>query len=187
LYSKSAILLICSLLVGCGTKTQPMYQNAEGFRFTPPAGWVERMRDDLLPVKATHHRLEAPLPALDTSSKSGRERLLVRYDRLTAGRHAWLRVSVAEAPASVSLQSLALSRIPNSAWKAASEPQAIQGNGWSAARATFAGKWSGEDFESETVAIRHNLRVYLITSAFPASDVDARDQVRQAVAKISWQ
>jgi hypothetical protein len=40
------------LLNGCRPHPPPVYQNQQGFHFTPPPGWVERARDDGLPSKA---------------------------------------------------------------------------------------------------------------------------------------
>jgi hypothetical protein len=55
-----------------------------------------------------------------------------------------------------------------------------------AARLAFAGRWGGQDYLCETVAVRKGDQVYLITASFPASDATAREQVRQAVAGATW-
>ncbi len=187
LYPKIAGILFCFLISGCASKAQPGYQNAEGFRFMPPVGWVERMRDDLLPAKAASRRMDVPLPAIDASGKSGRERLLVRYDRLTSSRHAWLRITVGDMPTTVSLRNLLVSRTPGPSWKRESEPETLQVAGRPAERVAFAGRWNGDEFINETVAIRKDSQVYLITATFPAQDAEARDQVREAVTRASWQ
>src|SRR6516164_4681669 len=75
--------LACSLamlLNGCNSSTQPAYQDKQGFRFTPPPGWVERARDDALPAKSGHRQPDLPLPKLAGPGGTVREHLLVRYD-----------------------------------------------------------------------------------------------------------
>lgn len=186
-YRMVAIVGFALVLVGCGSKNQLSFQSAEGLRFTPPAGWVERMRGDVLPPRVGSQKLDVPLPAIETHGKSVRERLLVRYDRLTSSQHAWLRVSVAEAPVSVSPQSFASSKSPGPTWKRELEVESVEVAGMPAARTAFRGKWNGDAFISESVAIRKDAHIYLITATFPAPDTEARDQVRQAVARTSWQ
>jgi hypothetical protein len=172
---------------GCGAKNQLSFQGPAGIRFTPPAGWVERMRGDVTSPKIVNQRLEVPLPAIDPSSKLAPERLLVRYDRLTSAEHAWLRLSVAEAPASLASQTFVSSRAPAPSWKRDSEIEQLEMAGQPAARTSFRGKWNGSEFISESVAVRRGAQIFLITATFPAHDSEAREQVRQAVARTAWQ
>src|SRR4051812_45044368 len=88
------LITLCLVLVGCRPKNQLSFQSADGLHFTPPQGWVERMRGDIAPPNLGNKRVDVPLPAIETNGKSVRERLLVRYDRLTSSEHAWLRLSV---------------------------------------------------------------------------------------------
>jgi hypothetical protein len=174
------------LLAGCSSQRQPVYQNAQGFRFTPPAGWVERARDDALPGKSAHRQPDLPLPRPGVPGSSVQERLLVRYDRLTAGNLAWLRVTVADLPSATSLQACVTARSPGPSWKRESAVESLEVSGRPAARVAFVGRWSDQEYISETVAVRQGEQVYFVTASFPASDSTAHEQVRQAVAGAAW-
>jgi hypothetical protein len=163
-----------------------VYHDQQGFCFTPPPGWVERARDDALPARPGHRHQDIPLPPLSMAGKPP-ERLLVRYDRLAAGYHAWLRVTVAGVSPSTPLKACLEKRSPGRDWKRASAEEGLEVGGLPAARAAFVGRWDGQDYLCETVAVRHRERVYLITASLPASDGTAREQVRQAVAGAAWQ
>jgi hypothetical protein len=63
----------------------------------------------------------------------------------------------------------------------------LEVSGLPAARIVFMGQWEGQQYFSETVAVRKDESVYLFTASFPASDSKAREQVRQAVANATWQ
>lgn len=181
--------LACSLamlLNGCNSSTQPAYQDKQGFRFTPPPGWVERARDDALPAKSGHRQPDLPLPKLAGPGGTVREHLLVRYDRLTAGNLAWLRVTVADLPTSTPLMAYLSSRSPGSNWKRESEADGLEVSGLPAARIAFLGRWSNRDYICETVGVRQGERVYIITASFPASDGAAREQVRNSVVDATW-
>ena len=172
--------------VGCNSHQQPVYEGEQGFHFTPPPGWVERARGDALPAKSGQKRPELPLPPLDMPGSSEQERLLVRYDRLTAGHLAWLRVTAVELPASTSLEKCVSLHSPGPSWKLESDPATLEVSGLPAARTSFVGHWSDQEYVNETVAIRHREQVYFITASFPASDNTAREQVRRAVAGATW-
>jgi hypothetical protein len=181
--SAPAVMLVL-LLAGCNSGRQPLvYQDEQGFHFTPPPGWVERARPTG-PAPAPHGRARPnlPLPPLDVAG----ERLLARYDRLTAGHQAWLRLSVADVPPSLSLEKCLSVRVPGADWRRESNVEALEVSGLPAARVTFRGHWDGQDYVNETVAVRKEGRVYFVTASYPASDATARDQVRQAVAGASW-
>jgi hypothetical protein len=178
--------LLALVLDGCSSHKQPVYQDQQGFRFTPPPGWVERARDDALPSKAGHRQPDLPLPKLGVPGSSAQERLLVRYDRLTAGHLAWLRVTVADLPPSIALQACVSARSPGPNWKRETEVDQLEVSGQPAVRIAFVGRWNNQDYLNETVAVRQGEQVYLITASFPASDGVAREQVRQAVAGATW-
>jgi hypothetical protein len=177
------------LLAGCGPggPRPPVYEEGPGVRFTPPPGWVERDRPNAVPGGADRGhprgraRPDLPLPGL-----SARERLLVRYDRLTAGALAWLRLTAAEAPAATALEACLAAHAPGPGWRREGKPEDLDVGGLPAARVAFRGRWDNQDYLCETVAVRRGGRVYCITASFPASDGAARAQVRQAVAGAVW-
>lgn len=179
--------LLVSLLsaAGCDRQKQSIYQDKRGFRFTPPPGWVERAREDALPARANRRQQEIPLPPLGGSGDR-QERLLVRYDRLTS-EHAWLRVTVADVPSSTSLQGCLTTRSPGRDWRREAKVESLEVGSLPAARIAFAGRWNGQEYSNETVAVRQGQQVYLISASFPASDSTAREQVRQAIAGATWQ
>lgn len=174
-----ASLLLLLLAVGCGAPPAPVYQSKAGFKFAPPPGWVERDRDNVLPARAGRKPPDLPMPSLTEG-----EKLLVRYDRVTAGRLAWVRASVIEPPAGFVLAEQI--RAPGPDWKAESPAETLEVNGLPAARITYLGRCDDQDYRNETVAVRHGERVYVITASFPAGDTEAREQVRKAVAAASW-
>jgi hypothetical protein len=63
----------------------------------------------------------------------------------------------------------------------------LEVGGRPAARLVFRGRWEGQDYDTEAVAVRTGGQVYVLAAAFPAGDAAAREQVRQAVAGASWQ
>jgi hypothetical protein len=173
------------LLAGCGARKEPVYEDSQGFRFEAPPGWVERARGEAMPARAEHRQQYLPLPPLGGGGTQ-QERLLVRYDRISTGQHAWLRVTVGELPSAMSLKACLSSRRPGSGWKLESEADSLEVSGLPAARVAFVGRWSDLDYLCETVAVRKGEKVYLFSASFPASDGTAREQVRQAVAGATW-
>src|SRR5438309_213963 len=91
------------LLAACSADKKAVFQDADGFRLTPPPGWVERARGDALSGPLVHKQANLPLPPLGAAGKSSQERLVVRYDRVTSGSLAWLRVSALELPGTTAL------------------------------------------------------------------------------------
>jgi hypothetical protein len=188
----SRVLLLGLVLTGCSPSSQrPVYHDAQGLRFTPPPGWVERARPDSLPGNVTlgqrrgKGHVDVPFPPLGV--KAGPERLMGRYDRLTAGRLAWLRVAVADLPVSVSLTTCVASQTPGSQWKRHSDVEPLEVGGQPAARIAYKGPWEGHDYVCETVVARKGDRVYFLSATFPVDDAEARQQVRQAVASSAWE
>ena len=177
---------VCLALVhGCGSPKPPAYQDAHGLHLTPPPGWVERARDDALPAKGGHRPSDPPLPRLGSSGAAS-ERLLVRYDRLTAGCLAWVRVSVADLPSAQPLPAVLTSHAPGPSWKRAAQIESLEVSGHPAARVACTGVWSKQDYLCETTAVSAGERVYFISASFPAADETAREQVRQAVEHATW-
>jgi hypothetical protein len=186
--NRSAPVLLALLLTGCNSQKQPVYQGTQGFRFTPPPGWVQRAREGVLPpAKAAHGHKNVPLPPLDLPGRTAHERLLVRYDRLAPGQMAWLRVTVADLLSTTSLPEWLSTETPGPEWKSESEVEQSEVNGLPAARVVFVGRWDNQDYICESVAVRREEQVYVITGSFPASDATAREQVRKAVSSASWQ
>jgi hypothetical protein len=184
---RAGLLVVAMLfLAGCHPPQQPVYRDKQGFRFTPPPGWVERARDDAMPARLAHRNQDIPLPLLRAAGQAP-ERLLVRYDRLTKGSHAWLRVTVAEVPASTPLEACLADRAPERGWKRDAEEEDLQVSGLPAGRVAFVGRWDEQDYLCETVAVRKGENVYFISASLPASDSAAREQIRQAVAAATWQ
>ena len=172
-------------LLGCGQGGQtPAYDDGRGFSFTPPPGWVERARDSAgSATRRSHQGQGLPLPPLDGPGRL-RTHMLARYDRVTAGRLAWLRLAAAEAPAATPLS--AFLRTPGDGWRREGAEENLQVSGQPAARAAFLGQWEGQEYRCETTAVRRAGRVYAITASFPAGDSEAREQVRTAVAGVVW-
>jgi hypothetical protein len=173
-------------LTGCNSAKLPVYQDGQGFRFTPPAGWVERARDDALPAQPGRRQPDLPLPKLGGPRQPAPERLLVRYDRLTAGHLAWLRVTVADLPTSTPLEACLDGSSPGSGWKPETDVERWEVGGLPAARIAYGGRWENQDYLCETTVVRRGEQVYWITASFPASDHPAREQVREAVAGATW-
>jgi hypothetical protein len=182
----SAAALLMLLLAGCNSQKQPVYEDGQGFHFVPPPGWVERARDDAMPARAGHRQQNLPLPPLGAPGHQP-ERFLVRYDRISTGHHAWLRVTVADLSSSTPLKACLSTCLPGRGWKRESEEEGLEVSGLPAARIAFVGRWYDQDYLCETVAVRKGEKVYLFSAAFPASDDTAREQVRQAVLRASWQ
>jgi hypothetical protein len=113
-----------------------------------------------------------------------REQLLVRYDRLTAGRLAWLRITAADVPPSTPLT--ACLSTPAEGWQPEAEMESLEVGGLPAARVAFRGPWEGQEYLNESAAVRKGERVYLFTASFPAADAAAREQVRKAIAAAAW-
>jgi hypothetical protein len=178
------------LLAGCGPGRQPPgYEDDQGFRLTPPPGWSERARPGGAAGRApAHARAEAnlPLPPLGGAGRPVNEQLQVRYDRPRGSHSAWLRVTAADLPASFSLEAYLAARTPGPAWRRESAVEPLEVGGLPAARVAFAGRWDNQDYLCEAVGVRKGEKAYFITASFPASDGTAREQVRQAVAAVTW-
>jgi hypothetical protein len=185
------LLLVLALVGGCGPGAQPpTYEDDQGVRFVPPPGWVERARADagLGGTAAGHGRNtgqpDLPLPPLAVRGAPAPGRLLVRYDRLTPGRLAWLRVAAADMQATAA--PAACLAPPGPGWRREAEVESLELGGSPAARAAFRGRWENQEYLNETVAVARPGRVYLLSASFPAADAAAREQVRQAVAGAVW-
>ena len=173
-------------MLGCGKAAQlPAYDDGRGFSFTPPPGWIERARDSAASATRRSHQGQGlPLPPLKGPDRSRLIPMLARYDRVTAGRLAWLRLATTEAAASTSLS--AFLRPPPGNWRREGKEESLEVSGQPAVRAAFLGQWEGQEYRCETTVVSRAGRVYLITASFPAADARAREQVRTAVAGVTW-
>jgi hypothetical protein len=151
----------------------------------PPPGWVERARDDAIPGRSGQRQQNLPLPPLGGPGNL-QERFLVRYDRVSTGQHAWLRVTVADLPSSTSLKTCLSSRFPGQGWRRESGEENLEVGRLPAARIAFRGRFYDQDYLCETFAVRKKENVYLFSAAFPAADDAAREEVRQSVNGASW-
>ncbi len=174
-----AVLLM--LLPACRDAKPPDYTDETGVRFTPPPGWVERDRPALVSTdkRSARRQPDQPLPLFDAVHH---ERLLVRYDRLTAGQLAWMRLSIADVADTTPLEQYLIRRAPRTDWRREGDVEALEVNGKPAARAAWKGRWRNQDYLCETVVLRRGAALYLFTASFPAVDMAAREQARQAVA-----
>jgi hypothetical protein len=177
------------LVAGCSHGSPPYFEDGRGLHIAPPPGWVERERVGAAPVVSgrvhTKGGSNLPLPALGPVGGAA-ERLLVRYDRVTAGRLAWMRVTFAEAPPTVPLEECAAAHSPGPEWGPEGQPENLQMTGQAAARAAFKGRWAGQDYLCETVAVRTAAGVYCFTASYPAADESAGGDVQQALAGVTW-
>jgi hypothetical protein len=181
-----AVVLLMLVLGGCSPPTKLVYEGQEGFHFVPPPGWVERVREEELPGRTSHKKQALPLPLLGGSGKQS-ERLLVRYDRISTGDHAWLRVTVADVAACQPAQTCRSLRLPGSGWKRESQEDSLEVSGLPAARLAFQGRCYDQDYLCETTVVCKGEKAYLFAAALPASEGEAREQVRQAIAAATWE
>jgi hypothetical protein len=173
--------VVLLVLPACRAAKPPDYQDETGVHFAPPPGWVERDRPALVTGanRLAHRESNVPLPALDSAHH---ERLLVRYDRITTGDHAWLRLSVAAFPNTTALDRYLATRVPRPDWRREGDVETLEVNGKPAARGAWKGRWLTKDYLCETVAARRGEEVYLFSASFPAGETVTREQVRQAVS-----
>jgi hypothetical protein len=172
---------VLAALPACRAAKPPDYQDETGVHFAPPPGWVERDRPALLPRtnRPAHRESNIPLPGFDAAHQ---ERLLVRYDRLTTGDHAWMRLSVAAVPTTTTLERYLATRAPRPDWRREGDVETLEINGKPAARSVWKGRWRNKDYLCEVAAVRRGDEVYFFTASFPATDTAASEEVRQAVA-----
>ncbi len=181
MYPTRFAAMFAVLLPACRDAKPPDYTDEAGVRFTPPPGWVERDRPALVSGdnRPAQRQPDQPLPRFDAVHH---ERLRVRYDRLTAGQLAWMRLSIATVPTTTTLEQYLLGRAPRADWRREGDVEALEVNGKPAARAAWKGRWRNQDYLCETVALRRGEAIYLFTASFPAVDTTAREQARQATA-----
>jgi hypothetical protein len=171
------VALVLGPAVGCsrGPRApalldEPIYENRqEGFHFVTPDGWKMQSRTELPPGKLTE------------------ERSLVKYERQTGERSSSLEVSMADVPSETDLTTCLQQRAAAPApWPLAKPMERLTLGGQPAARAIFVSPLPVEREVHEIVAVRHGSRVYYFTAVLPVGDTRARDEVRKALATLSW-
>lgn len=177
-YLPAGLLL---LLPACRAAKPFDYQDEAGVHFAPPPGWVERDRPALQSAtnRLTHGESNLPFPPLDSAY---RERLLVRYDRLSSGEHAWMRLTIMALPPAIRLEDYLARRKPQADWRRDGEVEPIEVNGKPASRLAWKGRWLRKDYLCEIVAVRRSEAIYFFTASLPSDDTTAREQMRQAIA-----
>jgi hypothetical protein len=168
---------LLALTAGCSNRPnapalqdEPIYHNPqEGFRFTVPDNWKMRSRGEMP---------RGPLT---------QERLLVEYRRTQAGATASLIVLMGDVPEPTELpEHLTERAVKSGSGLHIGEVEALEVGGQPAVRAVFENKQGGEAFLTEVVAVRRGGRVYYFTGVFPSTDRKSREQVRNAVASVTW-
>jgi hypothetical protein len=150
-----------------------------GVQFVPPGGWSMQARTTESP------REHKP------------ERMVVKYKRLIPGHQvAWLRVSVADAPADQSPADLLKTRKPPEPdWKVRkSVEDGLTVGGQPAARVTFGGPFETDDkgdrdFTCEVVAVRPRPgepRVFYFAGTFMTGDPTGQKRVRAAIDSAAF-
>jgi hypothetical protein len=146
-----------------------IYQNKqEGFRFLPPEGWAIRAR--------------AEVP----SGRLTEERLLAEYKLHSADQPGSLEVSMADLPAGPTADCLSSTMTGPAPWQLLSGPETMEINSLPASRAIFASPSGSDKLLREVVAIRRGERVYFFVGLYLAKDARCREQIRQAVASVTW-
>jgi hypothetical protein len=167
-------VVVMLIFVGCNGPTTQESATALSLEFAPPPGWIKAEGS----APAANH---LPLPRLDSSGKT-QERLIARYDRSGSGQPAWMRVSRAVSDPTRTLRKYVSAKTPGTGWKLKNEARELDFEGVQSYRVVFAGRWENRDYLNETVAIRRGEQVFVITASFPATDEQARAQVRESIA-----
>jgi hypothetical protein len=176
-WQAGAIAVLAWLLAGCSSGPRPpelrqgeavYHDEREGFHFRPPAGWTQQARAERLADEAAN------------------ECLLVKYKRSSQDKLAFFQVSVIDLPPMKELTSFLAERSPGKQWRRSSKPEVVEVNGISGFRQTFTGQWDRTKMVKHEVAVRWGARVFFFAGTFPASDAEAEQLVRQAVAGVVW-
>src|SRR5262249_48765297 len=113
------------------------------------------------------------------------ERLLVEYKSFLNDKSATFDVSMADVPEERSLTACIEGRAEEG-WRSTGAVEQLQVGSQPAARGSFTMTVGIETTCKEVVAVRRGRRVYFFTSVFAPDDTRARDEVRKAVASVSW-
>jgi hypothetical protein len=170
-------LLVLAVVLGCTDRPHaPALSNdavfqsdREGLRFPVPDGWVQFERSELPPGPVSQPRL------------------LVSYHPAKPDTAAELELYRVDLPEDADPgQFLADHPIGALKWSPKPPPQPLELNGAPATRYTFTRGTGRTEVTREVVAFRRGPRVYLFAVTFPASDPEARDQLRRAVQNVIW-
>jgi hypothetical protein len=94
---------------------------------------------------------------------------------------------VAAVPRATSPAAYLANYSPGRSWRREPALQLLQIDGAPATRALFAGRVGKHNLVNETVVVRHGEQLYVFSASYLASDGQAREQIRQAVASAVWQ
>jgi hypothetical protein len=173
----AATFLAVILAAGCSRGPRapalqdgPVYQNTkEGFRFLVPEGWTQYVSGDVPPG-----RIE-------------QEQLLVEYKLLTADQPAAFQVALVDLAPTMDLGAYLRSNpFGGETWQMDAPTEQREVGGVTATHAELRNKAGKDATVREVVAFRRGERVYFFTGVFAATDANAREQVRRAVASIVW-
>jgi hypothetical protein len=147
----------------------PVYQNdAEGFRFLVPKGWIQTASAVLPP-----ERLED-------------EVVLVRYQMRTSEKAALVELLCFDRQ-NVDLQQFHAGPSHGVAdWRIVSPLSRRQIHGMPAEHCLYRGTSEKESFCKEVYAFRRGARVYCFIAFYWESDQNAREEVRQAMESVVW-
>jgi hypothetical protein len=171
-------LFTAALLLGPGCehrprapvlRNEPVYQNKrEGFRLLVPEGWSQ------------HAKAEFPPGRVE------KERLLVGYTYVTSLGMTSFEASMADLPPSADLAAyLAQASYGTNHWRQDTPPVDIEVDGVPCIRFSFVSD-PDKRTAKEAATFRRGERTYFFTGVFPASDSEAREAVRRAVASLLW-
>jgi len=175
--SAACLGLIFVANYGCGSRPrapalldEPVYTNMqEGFRFVVPEGWQ-------IQARAEYPRQEMK-----------EERMLVEYRRQREGKTLLLLVSMVDLPETASLRDHIVQRVyPAADWKVG-PVETIQLGDVPAERLVLSLRVDKEETIREVVSVRKAQRVYFFSGSFPGSDTKGREEIRKAVASLTWE
>lgn len=169
-------LLSAGLLAGCRPRPkapalldEPVFQNAEGFRFLVPEGWIMAARGNL------------PPGALD------KERLLVQYRRAESDSQATLEVSAADLPEDANLADyLSGPSFSATHWDRSGSPEKLEAGGQPGTRYRFTALINRAKLAKEVTVFRRGERVYFFTLLFAPADATAPEQIHRALGRLVW-
>ena len=170
------VLALLVSLIGCDSRPKapvlrdaPVYQNdAEGFRFLVPKGWIQTASAVLPP-----ERIEG-------------EVVLVRYQMRTSEKAALVELLCFDRQ-NVDLQQYHAEKSHGvEDWRIVSPLSRREIHGMPAEHCLYRGTSEKEALCKEVYAFRRGARVYSFIAFYWESDQNAREEVRQAIESVVW-